>query len=106
MLLRKEGKGVKMKISFTLDEDRVIVTLVGKATTSDFKAQKDELDSAVEKWSDKEWVINCKDLLYIPSSGLRWLLSIQKRVQVVFGQKGNAQDLCKWLRTDRLRRKR
>ena len=80
MLLTKEGKGVKMKISFTLDEDRVIVTLVGKATTSDFKAQKDELDSAVEKWSDKEWVINCKDLLYIPSSGLRWLLSIQKRV--------------------------
>lgn len=69
-----------MKISIILDGERVIVTLAGKATTSDINAQKDELDRAIEKWSDKEWVINCKDLINISSSGLRWLLSTQKRV--------------------------
>ena len=69
-----------MKISFEVDGSRLIVRLSGKLKILDLDAQRKELDEAAEKWRDKEWVFDCKDLIYISSGGLRWILSLQKSI--------------------------
>ena len=69
-----------MKLSFKTEGDRVIVTIKGKLTLLDVEAQKETFQEAVTKWADKEWILDCKDLTLISSSGLRWLWTLRKGI--------------------------
>ena len=69
-----------MNYSIKLEGDHVVFSLSGRITASDAETLRKVTAEAVIKWHDKQWVLECGDLSYISSSGLRWLLSLKKQI--------------------------
>ena len=69
-----------MKLSVKLDGDQVIVRIAGKVTAQELDNLKAGVSEPVAKWPDKQWIVECKELRYIASSGLRWVLFLQKKL--------------------------
>ena len=66
-----------MTPSFTKQEDLVIITFAGELNTAE--SRQAEMDLApVFYYNNCDFYIDCKDLTYIASSGLRLLLSLYK----------------------------
>lgn len=66
-----------MTLTITTQENLVIITFAGELNTAE--SRQAEMDLApVFYHDDCDFYIDCKDLTYISSSGLRLLLSIYK----------------------------
>ncbi len=63
-------------------ENRIIATLSGELDTAAAAQTEKDLQPLLES-KGKEIVLDCKDLEYISSSGLRVLLGILKKAQAV-----------------------
>ena len=63
-------------------ENRIIATLSGELDTAAAAQTEKELQPLLES-TGREIVLDCKDLEYISSSGLRVLLGILKKAQAV-----------------------
>ncbi|MBP3844254.1 MAG: STAS domain-containing protein [Prevotella sp.] len=66
-----------MTLSITKQEDLVTITLAGELNTAE--SRQAEMDLAPVFYYDNcDFYVDCKDLTYIASSGLRLLLSLYK----------------------------
>ena len=70
-----------MKYTVSKDEEHVHIKLSGKITAQDLDSLKEGVAEYVAQHSDKEWVLECNNLSYIASSGLRWLLLLQTHLK-------------------------
>ena len=66
-----------MKTNIQNADEKIVVTLVGEMDTAAAMEMEKKLQPILEN-KNKDIVIDCKDLEYIASSGLRILLSILK----------------------------
>lgn len=67
-----------MQIKYTSNADKVDVKLIGELDTPATVEIQPEIDKLFDMTS-KEIVVDCSQLSYIASSGLRQLISIHKR---------------------------
>jgi len=67
-----------MKIHYTVNDNEVAVKLIGELDTPATVEIQPEIDKLMEL-AAKEVVIDCSELSYIASSGLRQLICIHKK---------------------------
>jgi len=73
-----------MEINITVSENSVEIKLVGELDTPATVEIQPQIDKVLE-YASKEIVIDCKDLSYIASSGLRQLITIHKKCKAEGG---------------------
>ena len=66
--------------SIKMDGDWVLVSLGGRITAADLGDLKALSAEASGKWPDREWILECSNLRYISSGGLRWVLALRQSI--------------------------
>ena len=74
-----------MEIKINEQGETVTVSFIGRFDTSSYMEVTKEIEPLLEK-ADKTIILDCKELAYISSSGLRTFLSLRKASQVKNGK--------------------
>jgi len=78
-----------MKINIKQNENEVIVSLQGELDTVATTKMSEELDR-VKDLADQNLTIDCKEMEYISSSGLRFFMQLKRNSE----QRGGSVKLC------------
>ncbi|MBO5613065.1 MAG: STAS domain-containing protein [Prevotella sp.] len=78
-----------MKINIKQNENEVIVSLQGELDTVATTKMSEELDR-VKDLADQNLIIDCKEMEYISSSGLRFFMQLKRNSE----QRGGSVKLC------------
>lgn len=74
-----------MEIKINEQGETVTVSFIGRFDTSSYMEVTKEIEPLMEK-ADKTIILDCKELAYISSSGLRTFLSLRKASQAKNGK--------------------
>ncbi|MBQ7575394.1 MAG: STAS domain-containing protein [Bacteroidales bacterium] len=74
-----------MEIKINEQGETVTVSFIGRFDTSSYMDVTKEIEPLLEK-ADKTIILDCKELAYISSSGLRTFLSLRKASQAKKGK--------------------
>lgn len=78
-----------MKINIKQNENEVMVSLQGELDTVATTKMSEELDR-VKDLADQNLIIDCKEMEYISSSGLRFFMQLKRNSE----QRGGSVKLC------------
>lgn len=78
-----------MRINIKQNENEVIVSLQGELDTVATTKMSEELDR-VKDLADQNLIIDCKEMEYISSSGLRFFMQLKRNSE----QRGGSVKLC------------
>lgn len=77
-----------MLFDFTIADNTITGIFNGRLDTTSVNLMTEQFDSFIKDATNKEVIIDCTDLEYISSSGLRLLLKLRKNISNTITLKG------------------